>query len=253
MCDLITAKLQHISVIFVEFFMNNKISPFWSILPVLAILLIDIYVYQAIKTSFSNSKSSTQRIALIVYCLLSTFAYISLIIFFTKGISNWHGWSKNVILGVAQAVTFGKLLILPFVLIDDIIRFLRWAFGLLGNSSIAETQPNGISRLQFLSKVGLIMGSSFFGALIYGITRGAYNYKTVKIKLPIPNLPDEFKDLKILQISDMHLGSFADSTPVQKIVDLINVEKADIVFFTGDLVNYTAKEIEPYISNLKQI
>jgi hypothetical protein len=51
----------------------------------------------------------------------------------------------------------------------------------------------------------------------------------------------------------MHLGSFADETPVRKIVDLINAEQADIVFFTGDLVNYAAKEAVPYISILKEI
>ena len=49
------------------------------------------------------------------------------------------------------------------------------------------------------------------------------------------------------------MGSFADASPVQKIVNLVNEQDADIVFFTGDLVNYASKEVEPYIDILKTI
>lgn len=221
-------------------------------LPALVIIIIDIYVFQAVKSTFSDSKSSTQRFAYSAYWILSSFTYLAVIILVFKGYTNWHGWSKNIIVGFAQSVFIGKLLVLPFLLIDDLFRLFRWVFSLFGTAS-AEIQPNGISRLQFLSRVGLAIGSLTFGAFIYGIFRGAYNYQVKRIKLPIPNLPDEWKDLKIVQISDMHIGSFANASPVQKIVDLVNAEEADVVFFTGDLVNYSSKEVEPYIEILKTI
>jgi hypothetical protein len=234
--------------------MRREIS-IWFKLGVFALfILLDWYIFQAIKTSFSGAKPSTQKIAYGVYFVLSLFPYIAFIVLLTVGYFNWHGWSKNIIVGIAQAVFISKVLILPFLLIDDIIRFFIWiGHYFVYSKEVAAAENKGISRLQFLSKAALVVGSVSFGSFIYGIVRGAYNYKKVKIKLPIPNLPDEFKNMKIVQISDLHVGSFASSKPVQKIVDLINEENADIVFFTGDLVNYTVDEALPYASILKKI
>lgn len=230
--------------------MRNRFSPFWMLLPALVVIIVDIYVFQAVKSSFSDSKSSTQKTAYAIYWILSSFTYLALFILLIKGYSNWHGWSKNTIVGIAQAVFLGKIFVLPFLLVDDLFRLFRWVFSFFCASS-ADIQPKGISRLQFLSRIGLAVGTLTFGAFIYGIFRGAYNYQVRKIKIPIENLPDEFKNLKIVQISDLHLGSFADTAPVKKIIQLVNEQEADIVFFTGDLVNYAAKEIEPFIEILK--
>ena len=232
--------------------MKNKFGTLWMLLPALVIIVVDIYVFQAVRSSFSDSKASTQRIAYIVYWVLSSITYIALLILLVKGYSNWHGWSKNLIVGFAQAIFLGKVLVLPFLLMDDLFRLFRWVLSFFGASS-SDIQPQGISRLQFLSRVGLAVGSLTFGAFIYGILRGAYNYQVLKIKLAVKNLPDAWKDVKIVQISDLHVGSFADTTPIRKIVDLINKEDADIVFFTGDIVNNNAKELLPFIDILKTI
>lgn len=232
--------------------MRTKISPFWMLLPALVILIIDIYIFQAVKNSLSDAKPTSQRVGYILYWTLSSITYLAFIILIFKGYINWHGWSKNILVGFAQAIFIGKLFALPFLLLDELIRFFRWIFRFF-DSNTTTIQPNGISRLQFLSKVGLVVGSFTFGAFVYGILRGAYNFQTKRIKLPIPNLPEEWKELKIVQISDIHIGSFANEKPVQKIVDLVNAENPDIIFFTGDLVNYTAKELLPYIDILKTL
>ena len=232
--------------------MRNRFGPLWMLLPAIIILIVDWYVFQAVKSAYSDSKSSTQRIAYIVYWSLSSITYIALLVLVIKGYSNWHGWSKNVIVGLAQAIFIGKLLVLPFLLVDDLFRLFRWVFSLFGTSS-HDMQPKGISRLQFLSRVGLAVGSLTIGSFIYGIFRGAFNYQIKRIPLKIPNLPTEWKGTKILQISDMHIGSFANDEPVRKIVELINKEQADFVFFTGDIVNYATKELVPYVDILKGI
>lgn len=232
--------------------MRNKFGTFWMLLPAIVLILVDIYVFQAIKSIYSDSKTSTQRIAYIIYWSLSSITYLALILILIKGNSNWHGWSKILIVGTAQTIFFAKVLILPFVLIDDIIRLFRWIFSFFQTTEDV-LQPAGISRLQFLSKLGLALGSMMSIGLVYGIFRGAYNYQVRKVNLKIANLPEVWKGLKIVQFSDMHLGSFADAKPVQTIVDLINEQEADIVFFTGDLVNYASEEVEPYIPILQQI
>jgi predicted MPP superfamily phosphohydrolase len=53
--------------------------------------------------------------------------------------------------------------------------------------------------------------------------------------------------LKIVHISDVHSGSFTDKKAVLKGVQKILDQKPDLIFFTGDLVNNTADEMETYI------
>ena len=77
---------------------------------------------------------------------------------------------------------------------------------------------NYISRSSFLSWTGFILGGGLFGTLLYGFSN-KYNYKVRKVKLAFRNLPKSFKGLKIVQISDIHSGSFTDKAAVKKGVD----------------------------------
>ena len=81
--------------------------------------------------------------------------------------------------------------------------------------------------------------------------RGKYNYKVLSYKLKYDDLPDAFDGYKIVQISDIHGGSFDNQKKVQYGVKLINSQEADLVLFTGDLVNNRADEIYPWIETFK--
>src|SRR6202012_5024468 len=82
---------------------------------------------------------------------------------------------------------------------------------------------------------------------------GGYDYNVRRMKLSFANLPKSFDGLKILQVSDIHTGSFVETHHLQHAVDMINAEKADVVFFTGDLVNNKTDEVYPYMDVLRQI
>jgi predicted MPP superfamily phosphohydrolase len=152
---------------------------------------------------------------------------------------------------MAQAMFLGKLLVLPFMLIDDLLRVFSWLASLFRQEEI--TQKNGISRLAFLSRMGLIVGSLTFGSFIYGFARGGYALSKKRIVLKFKNLPDGLRGLKIVQVSDMHLGSFADTSQMATVVEQIQAEEPDLIFFTGDLVNYAAKEAQPYKEHLGKL
>jgi predicted MPP superfamily phosphohydrolase len=133
-------------------------------------------------------------------------------------------------------------------LIDDIRRVFQWAAGKLFYNKTAEKvlSGDGITRSVFLSWLGLGIGSSLFGSLIYGFTN-KYNYDVKRVQMAFDNLPAGFKGMKILHISDIHSGSFTDKKAVQHGVNEILKEKADIILFTGDLVNDRATEMEDYM------
>jgi predicted MPP superfamily phosphohydrolase len=88
---------------------------------------------------------------------------------------------------------------------------------------------------------------------MYGVVKSAFDYNLIRVKLKTPNLPEAFNGLRIVQISDIHSGSFISDGPLRSAVKMINDQNPDIVFFTGDLVNELAAEALPYIDVLKQI
>jgi predicted MPP superfamily phosphohydrolase len=90
-------------------------------------------------------------------------------------------------------------------------------------------------------------------SLVYGMVKGAHKYQVRSLNLKLKNLPSSFEGLKIVQISDVHSGSFYDKEAVRKGVQLIIDQKPDIVFFTGDLVNNDASELVDYLDVFSQI
>lgn len=92
---------------------------------------------------------------------------------------------------------------------------------------------------------GWVLAALLFLGILIGIFYGRWNWKIHRVTLSFPHFPDELDSLKIVQISDIHVGSFFDNhDKVNKAIDMINSLKADYVFFTGDLVNNTASEMD---------
>ena len=112
-----------------------------------------------------------------------------------------------------------------------------------------------LGRRKFLSQVGIIMATAPFVTLLFGALKGRYAFYTKHIRLSFPNLPAAFDGLHIVQISDLHLGSFGSNRePLMEAFDLINAEHPDIILFTGDIVNNFAAEMngwESVFSKLK--
>ncbi len=116
----------------------------------------------------------------------------------------------------------------------------------------ADNNAWNLSRSVFLSWLGVGVGGSLFGTFIYGFTN-KYNYRIKRFALQFDTLPAGFKGLKIVQISDIHSGSFTNKEAVQKGVDMILDEKPDLILFTGDLVNDHASEMNDYMDVFSRI
>jgi hypothetical protein len=155
-------------------------------------------------------------------------------------------------------IIISKLIGSFFIALDDIIRFFRWVSSYIFKPSevvtnSAAVNPHAISRLRFLNVIAVTMAAIPFSSFIYGMVKGAFDYKIHKVKVVLPNLPSEFNGLKIVQISDIHSGSFVSTSPLETAVKMIQEQNADIIFFTGDLVNNESKETTPFIEVLSKI
>ena len=99
--------------------------------------------------------------------------------------------------------------------------------------------------IEIFRQIGWILSGLLFLGILVGIFYGRWNWKTHRVQLSFPHFPEELESLKIVQISDIHVGSFFNNHgKVNKAIDQINDLDADYVFFTGDLVNNTAAEME---------
>ena len=93
-----------------------------------------------------------------------------------------------------------------------------------------------------LNRIGLCAAVLFFIACIDGSIWGKYRYTVHKKTLHFSDLPSAFDGFRIVQISDIHSGSFDDIERVQRGIDIVQEQAADLFVFTGDLVNKSAHE-----------
>ncbi len=67
-------------------------------------------------------------------------------------------------------------------------------------------------------------------------------------------LPQSFDGYRILQLSDLHIGTFLKNKSfIRKLVNVVNEQHADLIVFTGDLVNVRADEVRPFVSDMSKM
>lgn len=117
------------------------------------------------------------------------------------------------------------------------------------NHIFSETES-----LIIVPAVGLIAGFLPFFIIVYAISKAVYKFKIYRTTVSHKDLPETFDDLKIVHISDLHLGSFGYRYGVlERAVKMINDLDADLILFTGDLVNNFAWELNGWDSILKKL
>src|SRR5450432_40162 len=223
---------------------------------IVAVLMvaIDIYVFQVVKMLSSSSSQKTKTIIFTVYWLIS----ISIIILFLLlPLMNTERWPKNFrnyIFVTIIGLFFAKVLASVFFLMDDLRRVIQWAVAkIFFRNTEGESQVNeGISRSVFLSWLGFGIGGTLITSLVYGFSN-KYNYQIRRVPLNFSNLPSAFKGLKIVQISDIHSGSFDNKKAVEKGVQEILDLRPDLILFTGDLINDRATEVMDYVDTFSRL
>ncbi len=143
----------------------------------------------------------------------------------------------------------GKLFTTVFLLLEDLRRGITWIVDLF---PFVE-EKYSTSRSDFMQKSALIAGAIPVATMSFGIISGAHDYRVRKRIVSSPNLPKAFDGIRIAQISDIHTGSFFNKIAVEGGVDLLNAQKPDVTFFTGDLVNNKSEEARDYLDIFKKV
>lgn len=215
----------------------------------IAILLaLDVYAFQAVRSWLSPYKPKARRIGYAVYWGITLLAFVFLMLNALKMIDGWGDNAKLIVRVSLFLVWICKLPIVLLLGVDDLRRGLTWIA-----NKVSPVTERDTGRSRFMAKAALIAGGVPLATLTYGIVRNAYRYRRFAAEVPVKNLPAGLEGFKIVQISDMHSGSWTQSEPLKNAVEMINSENADIVCFTGDLVNSEADEIVPFIDIFKEV
>lgn len=223
-----------------------KFVPFFVFL-----IIIDLYFYFG--TSFSvNKLTGNQNFYRIFYWFVSVLIYSAIIYV----ILTYEKTTPSIRFN--NSITYSSFIFIVFIakfiglfplLLDDIIRLFKIIVNFFGTSSTKYDS----SRTDFLRKSAIVISTSIFSTLLYGMLFGRYNFKKNFKDIFIDNWPEFKSGYKIIHISDLHLGSFNSVEQLEEVIVMINEENPNLVVFTGDLVNNFYSEAIPYISTLKKI
>ena len=101
---------------------------------------------------------------------------------------------------------------------------------------------------------GIVLAVCFFGIAFYGAIFGIANIQVTAVDYTSQRLPQGFNGYRIVQISDIHSGSFKNRPEIiEKLVEIVNQQHPDLIVFTGDLVNQRADEIDQFTEVLSQM
>lgn len=221
----------------------------------LFVLAIDWYYYRSVKNLTDKLRplfKNTIRVAYWMFTLLVliTLGYTSSFFVDKAAIPKLL---RTYFMGIIFIIYVSKIIGILFVALYD----LQSVYLFIKKNIIKKFRPEkvstNLSRRSFLKKTAIVASAIPFGTMLFGMINSAFDYTVRKQRLKIPHLPSAFKGLKIVQISDIHTGSFMSNEPLEEAVKIINEQQADLVFFTGDLVNDISEEALPFVDTLKKI
>ncbi len=197
---------------FVFYFLHATLQPLWNISDIALLAVI-----------------ASVSLLLCIGALLRPHAYATRLI-------------RTYANGVLNAVVFSLLLADAVLLLDDARRGI---LSFIGHESVFY-----IPRSDILVSIAGVIGFGLCLVFILGMMLGPRILRVRRISIPLRNLAHGLEGYRILQISDMHIGTFLSDGMITRVLKVINQEKPDLVVFTGDMVNNRAEEMLPFMDTL---
>ncbi len=199
----------------------------------LAISLVDIVSFYWLQSITQLIDSIVLKTIISVLFWVFTVGLISSILYLKITLDSINPSRKQLLIsrfyGLAILSFVPKLI---FVIVVSVLYFTNFLFS------------KGESYL-LISSVGLLSGFLPFFVILYGILIAVYKFKLYHHKISFPLLPKSFDGLRLVQISDLHLGSFNyNYKKLNAAIKIINDLKPDYIIITGDLVNNYAWELD---------
>jgi uncharacterized protein len=209
----------------------KSFSLFTIVLLCICILTVDILAFYWLQSITNLIEVSFLRTSIHILFWVFTIGLITSILALKITLDNINPLRKQILIsrfyGLAVSSFIPKLI---FVVIISILYFTNYLL-------------SEVESLILIPIIGLLSGFLPFIVILYGIFKAVYRFKVQSEIIKFNSLPKSFNGLKIVQISDLHLGSFNYKfKKLIEAVEKINELNPDYIVITGDLVNNYAWE-----------
>ncbi len=219
--------------------------------------VMDLYAYQSVRT-LARNRTHGRWIRWGYWAVHGLFySALAVVTILQLGGANLPSRVFYYLITAFVALYVPKLPLLVLLIGEDAYRLVRWGYRgirmlirrlMRPRPSPPSRSGRPLTRKEFLHLGGLALAGVPFLSIMYGIARQRFDFTVRPVRIVLPRLPAAFDGLTIVQVSDIHAGSFADADAVAAGIDLAMAQRPDLVLFTGDLVNNRATETEPFAS-----
>lgn len=211
----------------------RSFSNFAIFLLCLAILVIDMLAFYWLQSITQLLDMPKLRLSIHIVFWFFTIGLITAIAILKVRLDRIHPQRKHLLITSLYGLTVSSFIPkIIFVIIISTLYFSNYVF--------SEKES-----LFVIPIIGLLAGFLPFFVIIYAIFKALYRFKIHHLHIKMEHLPKNFNKIRIIHISDLHLGSFNFRYHIlDRAVTLINHHKPDFIFFTGDLVNNFAWELK---------
>jgi predicted MPP superfamily phosphohydrolase len=214
---------------------------------IILVLALDFYALQSFRSVVRNPLVTYGYVAISI-AVFGNMVYQGYTLDRSSGINSGF----YLAFAVFVLVYVPKLILLVFMFGEDVFRLFEAGV----NYFVSKSDENSAlfsSRRKFIGQLALGIAAIPFISILYGITKGKYNFKVLKYTLEFEDLPAAFEGYQVTQISDIHSGSFDNKEKIEYAVNLVNEQASDVIMFTGDMVNSKSKEMHPWKSTFSKL
>jgi hypothetical protein len=217
-------------------------SLFTIVLLCLVILLIDVLAFYWLQSITQLLNSTVLKTSINIVFWIFAIGLITSILVLKITLDDINPIRKHLLVSSFYGITILSFIPkLIFVIIISILYFTNYV--------LSETQSVIVIPL-----VGLLSGLLPFIVILYSIFKAAYRFKIYHHTLTFKSLPKSFSGLKIVQLSDIHLGGFNYRYHImESAVKLVNHLNPHYIFITGDLVNNFSWELRGWEHIFKKL
>lgn len=224
-----------------------------TLILLLALLLPDLYIY--LVYIVRRTKNFAWRAAFWLPSAVLVVLYLYLIYLTGDNALAHHPQAIGRLAIAVMALAVPKILFMLCSLLGILCRGLGRCLSaaLLHTPFRKPRAPFIVHRTPFTA-AGLVLGVVSFVNVIYGATAGITRFQVKHVTYESERLPEGFDGYRIAQLSDIHIGSWQGRPEaVEKLVKLTNEQQADLIVFTGDLVNQQSHELDSFRQILSRL
>lgn len=224
--------------------------------PLLALLFVaDIYVWGLFRRKVFTYNKTLKAASAVLYwspLLLIAGHFILRILIPSRPLP---APVNTLLWGYVFSFYVAKLFSALVLFLSDLLRFIPHLRLSKPQTDQLENQPDRpkLSRRRFIETLSLATGGLVLSTLFTGMFRWVHDFNLKRVSVKVPGLPSSFENYRIVQISDLHLGSWSGADDLEQAIHEINNVQPDLVVFTGDLVNFRTEEAFRFRETLKKL